>query len=447
MTAPAGFRTQTDLKSWGRLAAPEQTAARPRHRDELAGLLKAAQDAGTPVLARGLGRSYGDVAQNGGGAVIVTTRLDRFIAFDAEAGQLTAEAGASLAEVMKLTVPYGWVPPVLPGTRYVTLGGALANDVHGKNHHRAGTFGGHVRRFGLMRSDRGLVEVTPETEPELFAATIGGLGLTGLVTDVTIDLQPIKGAYMDQETVPMGGLHDFFALAAEKTAVHEHTVAWVDCTATGDAVGRGLFTSADWPTSRGLLNPPGDHPVAALPIDAPGLALNSMTLKAFNALNRRLHAKSQRKRVHFGASLFPLDAIGDWNRLYGARGFYQHQSVVPMADAPDAIGEMLAAIAKSKQGSMLAVLKTFGDLASPGGMSFPMPGATLALDFANKGAATLKLLEHLDAIAAEAGGRVYPAKDARMSGALFRQGYPGWARVLAAADPAFASDFQRRVNA
>jgi L-gulonolactone oxidase len=434
------------LLSWGRSLRAPHLGFSPGWRDELAPTLRAAAAAPGPgVLGVGLGRSYGDSGLNAGGAVILTGALDRLIAFDAAAGVLRAEAGASLAALLEVIVPRGFFLPVTPGTRHVTLGGAVANDVHGKNHHGAGCFGRWVRALGLLRSD-GTEHVLRPGDP-LFAATVGGLGLTGLITWVEIDLLPIASAQMEVEEEVFEGLEGFFDLA-EAAEGWPYTVAWVDCLARGPALGRGLFQRARHAAEGGLAvqRPPR---LLRMPLDAPGFALNRASIGAFNALHfarGRRRAGRMRREPYLGF-FYPLDGIAAWNRLYGRRGFFQYQCVVPLAAARAAMRAMLEAIAAAGEGSFLAVLKTFGALPSPGMLSFPMEGATLALDFPNRGARTLALLASLDAIVRAAGGRLYPAKDGRLPAAMFRAGYPRWEEFAALTDPAFSSSFWRRVAA
>jgi FAD/FMN-containing dehydrogenase len=393
-----------------------------------------------PLLAYGMGRSYGDVCLNPDGPVLLTRGLRRFLAFDVERGVLRCEAGCTLGEVTELSLPKGWFPPVVPGTRFVTVGGAVANDVHGKNHHRAGTFGRHVRALELLRGDGSRVVCGPSTNAELFAATVGGLGLTGLITWVEVQLAPVSGAWMDVEAVPFQTLERFAELAAESDVTHAYTVAWVDCLARGDALGRGIFFRGNHAEGGGALLAPTQG--WTVPFDAPDALLSAPLLRAFNALYRRWPRPGTR-RVSVWKFLHPLDAVGAWNRLYGTRGLLQHQSVVP---GPEAVRELLATAAESGQGSFLTVLKTFADVPSPGLLSFPRPGWTLALDFPGRGEATLSLLEKLDAVVRTHGGRVYPAKDARMSALTFRAGFPEWKAFSAHVDARFSSGFWRRVR-
>jgi FAD/FMN-containing dehydrogenase len=387
------------------------------------------------MLAHGLGRSYGDSCLNEGGLLLATRGLDRFLAFDEATGLLRCEAGTSLGEILDLMVPRGWFPPVLPGTKHVTVGGAIANDIHGKNHHVAGTFGSHVVRLGLKRSD-GDTECGPGDE--MFAATLGGLGLTGLITWADIQMRRVPGAGIEEEVVPMADLDDFVRLSAESG--YEYTVAWVDSLARGSRIGRGLFIRGNH-TGKSAPRAPAES--LRVPFDAPGFALNALTVGAFNATYRRARLLRRRRTLHYAPFFFPLDGVADWNRLYGRRGFHQHQSVV--ADI-EAVRNLLDASAKSRQPSFLTVLKTFGDKPSPGRLSFPRKGITLALDFPHRGAKTLELLDRLDRLVLDAGGRTYPAKDARMSASTFQTGYPEWKELEKYRDPKFASGFWRRVT-
>ena len=445
MSAPPLVATER-WRSWGRVVKAEHAVVAPRHRDEVAGAFDAAVEARGSALAVGLGRSYGDSGLNPGGALIDMRSLDRLIAFDPATGILRAEAGASLGAILAFAIPRGFFLPTTPGTRFVTLGGAIANDVHGKNHHRAGSFGRFVRRIGLLRSDEGVLDIGQNYETALFEATIGGLGLTGVILWAEIALTPISSSRIEQETIAFATLDEFFDLAAESAETFEHTVAWIDCLASGKDLGRGIFTRGDWEAS-GPLEVRRARRGPSVPVDAPAMLLNRVTLRAFNELYGRAHRlRAGKSTVSYDKCFYPLDAIGGWNRLYGGAGFYQYQSVVPAKNERDATRAMLEAIAAAGEGSFLAVLKTFGPLASPGLLSFPMEGATLALDFPNRGAKTLDLLARLDAIVAEAGGRLYPAKDGRLPAAMFRSGYPAAEKFAAHVDPKLSSGFWRRVS-
>ncbi len=445
MSRVRGVET-SELTSWGRLLRPQQLAFVPSWPDELPATLRAAAAARPEhgVLPMGLRRSYGDSGLNPDGAVVLTAGLDRTIAFDPEAGILRAEAGHSLEALLAWLVPNGFFLPVTPGTRHVTLGGAVANDVHGKNHHGAGTFGRWVRAIGLLRSDGAVHTLVPGDA--LFASTVGGLGLTGLITWVELTLLPIASSRMEVEDEVFEDLDGYFRLA-EASATWDYTVAWVDCLGQGAALGRGIFSRGRHATAGGLR---AEEPTKLwrMPLDAPGFALNRLTLTAFNTLYLAMGRwRSGRARnAPYLSFFYPLDGIAEWNRLYGKRGFFQYQCVVPPAASRDAVREMLTTTAAAGEGSFLAVLKNFGALPSPGLLSFPMEGTTLALDFANKGTPTLALLARLDAITREAGGRLYPAKDGRMSAKMFRAGYPAWERLKEHMDPHFSSAFWRRVS-
>jgi L-gulonolactone oxidase len=440
--AASRFVERTDVVSWGRVVREPQRVARPQFLDELPGLLSA------PVwgskLALGLRRSYGDSCLNGEGALIDTTALDRVIAFDPKMGRLRAESGMSLSEALKLSVPQGLFLPTTPGTRFVTLGGAVANDVHGKNHHSAGSFGASVLALGLRRSDGGQLTVTPETEPSLFRATVGGLGLTGVIEWVEVSLAPIPSTVLDVEIVPFQNLEAFWALATKSVGSHEHTVAWIDC---ASARGRGVFTRANWASSGGLV-PHDDGSPRAVPFEFPGFVLNRLSVGAFNELYYRLHKlKAAKQTQDYARYLYPLDSIRDWNRLYGACGMRQYQCVIPRGAERAALPALLGEIARSGQASFLAIIKTLGDKPSPGLLSFPRPGTTLALDFPNRGKLTLALMSRLDAIVRDAKGALYPAKDGRMPADMFRLSFPEWETFAQLKDPAMNSDFWRRVSA
>jgi L-gulonolactone oxidase len=429
------------VSSWGRLRRAPHEVGRPAFLDQARA---AARAGGAPALCYGLGRSYGDVCLNENGRLIVTDLLDRFISFDRARGIVRAEAGLSFDRLLRVTVPGGWFVPVTPGTKFVTLGGAVANDVHGKNHEAAGTFGCHVRALGLARSSGEDFTLSPTENAELFAATVGGLGLTGVILWVELQLMPIKSAMIDTETLALENLDDFFRVA-EESRDWPYTVAWVDCLAKGGATGRGFFIRGRHAEGGGLQA--HNAPRLGVPLDAPGFALNAHTIALFNAAYRHRPWVLGRKAVHYDPFFYPLDAVAGWNRLYGKRGFFQHQSVVPMASAPDTTRKLLELTAAFGEGSFLVVLKLFGDRPSPGLLSFPMPGATLALDFPNKGESTRRLLDRMAETVLAAGGRLYPAKDATMSGAAFRAGYPDWRELEAQRDPAMMSDFWRRVSA
>jgi FAD/FMN-containing dehydrogenase len=437
------YRERTDVVSWGRVVRQPQLVASPRFADEVPALLRDTRS--KTKLAVGLRRSYGDSCLNSAGALIDMRALDRFVAFDPVSGRLRAQAGTTLSEILRIAAPKGWFLPTTPGTRFVTLGGAIANDVHGKNHHRVGSMGHHVVALDLLRGDGERLTINSEAFPEMFGATIGGLGLTGIIEWAELQLVKIGGAYLDVEIIPYDNLDAFWALARESAERFEHTVAWVDSMAQGGSAGRGLFSRANWSTDR-VYSAHSDNTWRSIPMDLPGIALNRLSVSAFNALYFRLNAvKTGVHRQHYAPFFYPLDVILNWNRLYGRRGMLQYQCVVPFGPHREAIRALFEEIARSGQASFLAVLKTLGDIPSLGLLSFPRHGVTLALDFPNRGVETLRVMDRLDAIIREAGGAIYPAKDGRMSAETFRASFPRWDEFAKLKDPNMNSDFWRRV--
>lgn len=429
-------------QSWGRYPRVEQRIIPVLDRN---GALPLPSDGGT-VLAHGNGRSYGDSCLNPGATLLTSRGLDRFIDFDPATGIVSCEAGVTLADILDIALPRGWFLPVTPGTRYATVGGAIGNDVHGKNHHRAGTFCHHVRCIELLRSDGSRQQLTPTDSSGLFAATAGGLGLTGFITWVELQLRRVPGPWIETESIRFDNLDEFFELSRDSAEGFEYTVAWIDCLAKGANLGRGHFLRGDHAPGDAQAATPSSAPRRSMPLVPPVSLVNRLTLRPFNKLYYwRQPARHARQISHYQSYFYPLDGINHWNRMYGPRGFLQHQCVLPPATARDATAALLAEIARSGRGSFLAVLKEFGDRPSPGLMSFPRPGTTLALDFPNDGPDLLKMLDRLDRIVSDAGGAVYPAKDARMSGALFRQAYPAWEAFSRFIDPRFSSGFWRRV--
>ena len=430
-----------DGGAWGRLpcAAPRLLPIASRHAplpDE------------PSMLAYGNGRSYGDSCQNDGGVLLKARMLDRYIGFDPATGVIDVEAGVLLSEIIDLALPSGWFLPVTPGTRFVTVGGAIANDVHGKNHHRAGSFGNHVLDLELLRSDGSVRRCSPSENSDWFDATIGGLGLTGLIRRARVQLKRVTGPWLIGDSQRFGSLREFFAIAAASEADWEYTVAWIDCSATGPRLGRGIFIRGNHASAQAAIStrPPGNGSLR-MPFTPPISAINAVSLTAFNKLYyHRPAAVAADALWHYRPFFYPLDSIAEWNRMYGPRGFYQYQCVVPEAGAEAVLEEMLRRIGKSGLGSFLLVLKTFGTVASRGLLSFPRPGATLALDFPNRGERTLALLEQLDGLTREVDGAVYPAKDARMSAAAFQQYFPRWRDFSRYIDPKFTSSFWRRVT-
>lgn len=425
------------ISSWGRLSGFEHEVIALSDRHQVISQLK-----NSPTgIAHGMGRSYGDVCLNPNGVLWKTTGLDRFISLDENSGSLVCEAGVLLRDIQRLVIARGWILPVTPGTQLVTVGGAIANDVHGKNHHGSGSFGDHINSLKLIRTDGSIIICGPNLLPDWFAATVGGFGLTGVITEVEIQLRRVTGPWLSTETIPYGNLNEFFHLADASEADWEHTVSWIDCVAKG---GRGLFMRAN-PTDSFEYQEPKTRKLT-IPFVPPISLMNKLTLQPFNTAYFNLKKRQASiSTAHYESFSYPLDNLLEWNRMYGPKGFYQYQCVVPRSIGHDAVQAMLKEISRSGEGSFLAVLKTFGNRQALGMMSFPQPGVTLALDFPNQGERTLKLFERLDAIVREAGGRLYIAKDARMPRDLFEAGYPRLAEFLKYRDPGITSALSRRL--
>ena len=425
------------ISSWGRLEKSEHNARPLSDRQQVSSLIRGCGSG----IAYGMGRSYGDVCLNPNGDLWLMAGLDRFISFDDNSGRLICEAGILLREIQRLVIPRGWILPVTPGTQLVTVGGAIANDIHGKNHHVLGAFGDHVQRITLLRTDGEIIECGPQLRPDWFSATVGGVGLTGVILTAEIQLRRVAGPWLDVETVSYGNLDEFFQLADESEAEWEHTVSWVDCI---NGSGRGLFMRGN-PTEVVNRKAPKTRKLT-VPFVPPVSMVNRLSLRPFNIVYFNLKKwQAGRSIVHYEPFFYPLDNLLEWNRMYGPKGFYQYQIVVPRNGGQEAVQAMLQEIARSGDGSFLAVIKTFGDRPSVGMLSFPQPGVTLALDFPNNGTRTLKLFERLDAILQEAGGRIYLAKDARMSRDLFERGYPRLSEFLSYRDPGISSALSRRL--
>lgn len=427
------------VQSWGRLDAGEHDWRALHAPDQVPAQLALVRARG---IAHGMGRSYGDSCLNPGGVLWATAGLDHFIAFDRQTGLLSCEAGVLLRDVQSLALASGWMLPVSPGTQWVTVGGAIANDVHGKNHHAQGSFGEHVSRLTLVRTDGEVFDCGPDLRPDWFAATVGGLGLTGIITRATLRLRRVQGPWLDTQSMPYRGLEPFMELADGSERDWEYTVSWIDCL-SGERP-RGIFMRGN----HAEVDAPAPTPKRPgnMPVTPPVSLVNQLSLKAFNELYFRVNSwKAGADRVHYQPFFYPLDNLQNWNRMYGRRGFYQYQCAIPRGAGLSAMRDILAAIRRSGQGSFLAVLKTFGDRPAPGLLSFPMPGLTLALDFPNLGERTHRLFGELDAIVAATGGRLYMAKDARMPRELFERGYPQLAAFRSFLDPGMSSAMSRRL--
>ena len=434
------------ILSWGGISGPIKSWARPAFSSEIRRQLPGvAAGNGGKWLVIGNLRSYGDEVLCLDGNYLQTTLCDRILEIDTHSDTVTAESGVRLDVLQRRLGSLGYILPVIPGTACITLGGAIANDVHGKNHHRVGTFGCFVARLELVRTTGEVLRCSRTENAEFFAATIGGMGLTGAITWATVQLRRIESPFLRVESYRFRDVGEFFDLDSRTRDQHEYSVAWIDCAAKGRSLGRGILSVADHmasPVRPGEWNR-NRRRVPNVPFYMPVSPLNRFTLFTMNALYFRLHRTGIRS-IHYENWLTPLDAVDGWNRLYGRRGFFQFQCAVPTVDARSCITEMLRTVAATRQGSFLAVLKTFGEKVSPGLMSFPMAGATLALDFPDRGEATRSLLLELHRITAGARGRLYAAKDACSPSNSLEMGYPNFARFKRLLDPGLESVMSRR---
>lgn len=428
-------------ESWGRNPKPNnQKVIVLSWRNELPNIKKLDR----PVLPFGLGKSYGDSCLNENGYLIDCSLLNHFINFDVETGLLCVESGVTLKQIIDFVLPRGWFLPVTPGTKLITVGGAIANDVHGKNHHKAGTFGCHLVKFELYRNDE-YVCCSKNENPELFSATIGGLGLTGLITWAEIQLIKCPSEFIDSVNIKFSGIDDFFEINTELETNYDYTVSWVDCSAEGKNLGRGIYNAGNFYDSKDYNDIHVESKAITYPVELP--LINKVTVSLFNQLYYHKQFEEVNKQiVHYNGFFYPLDAVYKWNQVYGREGFYQYQFVIPMDNGKEVIKDILGIISNSGLSSFLVVLKTFGDIKSPGMLSFPRKGITMAVDFKNYGDKTLKLLNILDNIVRNNGGVLYPAKDARMNSNDFKEFYPKWSEFSRFIDHNFSSDFWRRVT-
>jgi decaprenylphospho-beta-D-ribofuranose 2-oxidase len=441
------------VAGWGRYPIAESDVYRPEKLTELAAIVCSDR---TPLVARGAGRAYGDAAINGGGRVVEIERLNRMLAFDSTTGTLRAEAGVTISEIIDVFLPRGFFPAVTPGTRFVTLGGSIAADVHGKNHHRDSSLAAHVSSFDLMLASGEVLRCSREENPELFWATVGGMGLTGVIIEVEMRLRRVESAYLQGELIRAENI-DAAVEAFERTdQQYGYSMAWIDCASAGARLGRCVFTVGNFAPLDALPPALRQQPLQIapksqprVPIDFPAFALSTPSIRAFNELIYRTQRGSRDPKLfNYQSFFYPLDLIHDWNRIYGKRGFVQYQCVWPIQESRAGLIETLEAIRTSRRYPFLTVLKKFG--AQEGMMSFPMPGYTLALDFPVADG-LLEFLDRLDAMLLKRGGRVYLAKDARMRRDVFAAMYPNlarWQQARASADPGgrFSSSLAQRIG-
>lgn len=414
---------KTTISGWGKYPRQESQYTTP----STVALLPTAVNQEGSLLARGMGRSYGDSAS--AYKVLGTSYCNHFIEFDKHSGKLTAEAGITLREILSVIVPKGWFLPVTPGTSYVTLGGAIASDVHGKNHHIAGTFGQHVTSLNLVLGSGELITVSKYENADLFHATCGGMGLTSVIASATIQLIPIKSSFINQQTIKANCI-EAACETFEDNNNATYSVAWIDCLAKGRNLGRSVLMLGEHAKEGGLEIELKES--ISVPFNAPSALLNSMTMKIFNTIYWHKSKDKLHNAVPIMSYFYPLDAIGNWNRIYGKAGFLQFQCVVPKSNGVANMRKLLTEIANSGEGSFLAVLKQFGK-ANDNLLSFPIEGYTLALDF-KLSASTLKTVSRLEEMVVDMGGRLYLTKDAVMKEATFKFTYPNWKKFEAVRD-------------
>jgi decaprenylphospho-beta-D-ribofuranose 2-oxidase len=445
---------ETLVAGWGGTSPTRARVATPLTDADAHWLVDHAPERG--LIARGLGRSYGDAAQNAGGLVLDATALSGITAADLARGVVTAQAGTSLQDLMQWLVPRGWFP-VTPGTRHVTVGGAIASDVHGKGHHRDGTFGNKVLSISLLTGTGERLVLTPEGTPDLFWATVGGMGLTGVILDATFELVPVETRFIRVDEKRCENLDALMASMEESDADYHYSVAWIDCSARGRHLGRGILGQGDHARLDELPRNQRDHahaftprPLAQAPPALPNGLVNAWTVRAFNELWYRKSRLSHRGAVQdLGLFFHPLDLVNGWKTVYGTRGFVQYQFVVPFGHEAS-LREVIETMSRESLPSFLAVLKRFG-ASNPGMLSFPMPGWTLAVDIPVGRADLARIFDRLDDIVLGAGGRVYLAKDARTRPEHLEQMYPRlpeWRAVRERLDPHgfVTSDLARRLG-
>lgn len=448
------FFLQKEITGWGRFPRARCHLYRPERVREVAQTLQGEEPAG--FLPRGLGRAYGDAGLNSEGGVILMERLDRFLAFDAETGVLRCEGGTSLADIIRTFLPRGWFLPVTPGTKFCTVGACVACDVHGKNHHQEGSIGNFVRQLLLLLPSGESVRCSREQNVDLFFATLGGMGLTGIVLEVELQLRRVQSAYIVVDYVRTRNLDETLQTFHERDARYPYSVAWLDCVASGRDFGKGVLMFGRHASPDELPIPHRHSPFTVrakrtktLPFDLPEFVLNPLSLRAFNSMYYRAHPTRDGVVTDYDTYFYPLDSILQWNRAYGKRGFVQWQCVLPYENGVRNLARILETAQARRTYPFLSVLKRMGE-PSGGLLSFPMPGYTLALDFPVRDG-LFAVLDALDSIVSEAGGRLYLAKDARMSAQTFHLTYPQlprWQAVKAQVDPKgrLQSDLARRLR-
>ncbi len=441
------------VAGWGRMTPRICAVYRPEKWRALNAILEAAEQ--PSYVARGLGRSYGDASVNEGGGLLDLQRLDRMLAFDPETATLHCESGVSLADIIDVFLPRGFFLPVTPGTKFVTVGGAIANDIHGKNHHCDGAFSEFVDDFDLLLASGETMACSREENSDVFWATIGGVGLTGVILTARIRLQPVQSAYIEVDYDRSGDLDDALATMAASDAQYQYSVAWVDCLAKGKSLGRSVLMRGNHAPAERLPAAQRGTPFAvkakrakSVPFDFPRFALNPMSIKAFNTVFYGMHPSRKGVFVDYDKYFYPLDGIHQWNRLYGKRGFAQYQATLPL-ESKSGLVALIERLSASRRASFLAVLKCFGD-GGPGLLSHPMKGYTLTLDVPRR-SGLVPFLHELDRVLLDYGGRLYLAKDAVATPETLQAMYPNldaFREIKGRLDPdnKFSSTMSRRLG-
>lgn len=438
-----------ELSGWNNYPRATCKVVRPERYSDLVA------ETAPSMIARGQGRSYGDAALNEDGHVILMSHMNRILEFNPETGILRAEAGLTLDEIISTFLPRGWFLSITPGTRFVTLGGCIANDVHGKNHHIQGGFSSCIESFTLIKANGEVETCSQRLSPQLFWATIGGLGLTGIIAEVTLQLRRVESAYVHVEHEAAEDLEELLELMAEED--QEYSVAWIDCLARGSRQGRGVYMQGRHLDEDELSPQNRQHPLApalpkkrVFPFHLPPGLLNRYSVQAFNAWYYKHEAGKGSFASDYQRYFYPLDSIEHWNRMYGKRGFIQHQCVLPLESSSEGLHSLLDTLQRRGQASFLAVLKRMG----PGNqapLSFPMEGYTLAVDIPVTGKRAMELSQELNAVTLDHEGRVYLAKDALLDPQSFREMYPEfehWRSIKESVDPdwVFQSALSQRLE-
>jgi decaprenylphospho-beta-D-ribofuranose 2-oxidase len=442
------------IYGWGKYPIQKAHLYRPERENEITDIVRSNSE--TSYISRGLGRSYGDSSLNKQGGVILNTHLNKFISFDPETGVLEAEAGVPLKDILDIFVLKGFFLPVTPGTKYVTLGGAIANDIHGKNHHKDGNISAYIDQFSLLLASGETVNCSRGENSEIFWATIGGIGLTGIILTARITLIPVESAYIEVHYDKAKNLNEAFELFYEGDDDYQYSVAWIDCLASGNSLGRSVLMRGNHASAatlpKKITNPLNlkEKNKLNVPFNLPSFVLNPFSIGLFNTLYYSSYQDDTTKIVGYDSFFYPLDSILNWNRAYGKKGFVQYQVVFPAETSKEALRELLKKLSEKKVSSFLAVLKSFSE-GNPAPLSFPFKGHTLALDIPIKDHSIFILLKDLDQFVIEQGGRTYLAKDAVLSPESVRKMYPElptFLDVKRQVDPnnVFSSSMARRLG-